>query len=258
MVKKVFQFTGFLFGLFALAGSAWSQSQYTIQLQREANGVNYLTDGKGMTLYYYTYDANGESACNGACVDKWPVFYTPEISVPSPLSEADFAAITRSDGAKETTYRGWPLYYWFQDKNPGDKKGEGVGKVWYVVEAPAYTVMVGTNKSVGNYLTDGNGNTLYYYTKDSPEQSACTGNCIANWPVFAASSIVVPSALKPSDFATITRPDGKPQVTYKGYPLYYFVRDQSRGALAGQGVGGVWYVIDPVKFPPAKAAMGGN
>ncbi len=253
-MKTILRIAVVLAGMTAFVGLAAAQSQYTIQVHRGANGVSYLTDSKGMTLYYFTKDTNGESACTGGCVDKWPIFYAPEVSVPPALNASDFGTITRSDGQKETTYRGWPLYYWFQDKSPGDMKGEGVGKVWYILDVPAYTVMIGTNKDVGNYLVDGNGRTLYYFTRDTMGQSDCNGNCIKNWPAFSASSIVVPSALNASDFATIMRADGTPQVTYKGYPLYYFVRDTNRGDVAGEGVGGVWYVVDPEKFPPQRVS----
>jgi predicted lipoprotein with Yx(FWY)xxD motif len=97
---------------------------------------------------------------------------------------------------------------------------------------------------------DGAGQTLYWYTKDSAGASTCTGNCLKNWPAFTASSFIVPSALNPADFGTITRDDGTPQATYKGFPLYYWVKDLKRGDATGQDVGKVWYVIDPAKFPP--------
>ena len=255
MVKTMVRIAVVLVSITAFVGLAGAQSQYTVQVRRAANGVNYLTDAKGMTLYYYTKDTTGESVCTDGCVDKWPIFYAPNISVPPTLNASDFGTITRSDGRKETTYRGWPLYYWFQDKNPGEMKGEGIGKVWYILDVPAYTVMIGTNKDLGNYLVDGNGNTLYYFTRDTMGRSDCSGNCIENWPAFSVSSFVVPSALNASDFATITRADGKPQVTYKGYPLYYFVRDKKRGDVTGEGVNGVWYVVDPDKFPPANMSM---
>jgi len=101
---------------------------------------------------------------------------------------------------------------------------------------------------VGNYLTDGEGKTLYYFTKDSSGMSACTGNCLKNWPAFTTDSFIVPSALNASDFGTITRDDGTMQATYKGFPLYYFIRDTRRGQITGQAVGKVWYVVDPQKF----------
>jgi predicted lipoprotein with Yx(FWY)xxD motif len=172
------------------------------------------------------------------------------MSVPNPLMSSDFGTITRTDGNKQTTYKGWPLYYWFKDKVAGDMTGEGVAKEWYVLTVPAYTVMIGTTKDLGNFLVDGSGNTLYWFTKDSANTSACSGDCIKAWPAFSADSFAVPSALKAADFGTITRADGAKQSTYKGYPLYYWVKDKMHGDVTGQNVGKVWFVIDPEKFPP--------
>jgi len=236
----------------AAAGFASAQGA-SVQVQTAGDGTRYLTDSKGMTLYYFTLDTDGMSACYGDCEKAWPVFYAKDLTVSSDLSAADFGTTTRKDGKKETTYKGWPLYYWVQDQKPGDMTGENVHGVWFILKVPPYTVMIGTQKPVGNYLTDGDGKTLYYFTKDSSGMSACTGNCIKNWPVFSADSFVVPSTMNASDFATITRDDGTTQVTFKGYPLYYFIKDQKRGQITGQAVGKVWYVVDPAKFAP-----GGN
>ena len=233
--------------LVASAGIAMAQS---VQVKMGSNGVNFLTDDKGMTLYYYTLDTNGQSACYGGCEKAWPVFYAASLSVSDPLMSSDFGTITRTNGSKQSTYKGWPLYYWVQDKKPGDMSGEGVHKAWYVLTVPAYTVMIGTNKAVGNYLVDGSGNTLYWFTKDSANMSACSGDCLKAWPAFSPDSFAVPSALNAADFSTITRTDGAKQAAYKGYPLYYWVKDKMHGELTGQNVGKVWFVIDPEKFPP--------
>jgi len=230
------------------AGMSWAQGT-TIQVRQAPDGTGYLTDASGMTLYYFTKDADGQSACYGGCADAWPVFYEPSVTIPSSLDAQDFGTVTRKDGTKQTTYYGWPLYYWVKDKKPGDMTGEGVGKVWYVIKAPWYSVTVSTNAALGNYLVDENGKTLYWFTKDSPGQSACSGDCLKAWPAFSAESIVVPSALNTADFGTITRADGTSQTTYKGYPLYYWVKDMKRGDVTGQNVGKVWFVIDPAKFP---------
>jgi predicted lipoprotein with Yx(FWY)xxD motif len=181
------------------------------------------------------------------------VFYAATVTVPAGLSAADFGTVTRTDGSKQTTYKGWPLYYWQKDAKAGDMTGEGVGKVWYILKVPAYTVMVSTNATLGNYLVDGSGMALYWYTKDTVGMSACTGTCLKNWPAFSPASLVVPSGLNPADFGTIKRDDGTMQETYKGFPLYYWVKDAKRGDTTGQDVGKVWYVIDPAKFPPAKS-----
>jgi len=234
--------------LAASASFAAAQSN-SIQVKTDPKGVSYLTDDNGTTLYYFTMDTNGQSACYGGCADAWPVFYAASVTVSDPLKASDFDTISRTDGSKQTTYKGWPLYYWAQDKAPGDMTGEGVHKVWYVLKVPAYTVMIATNK-LGNYLVDGTGNTLYWYTKDKVNTSACTGGCIKAWPAFTADSVVVPSALNASDFGTINRTDGTGQVTFKGYPLYYWAKDKMRGDVTGQNMAKVWFVIDPEKFPP--------
>jgi len=93
---------------------------------------------------------------------------------------------------------------------------------------------------------------LYWFTKESVGMSACSGDCLKAWPAFHADSIVVPSTMKASDFGTITRADGTPQTTFRGYPLYYWVKDSKRGDVTGQNVGKVWFVIDPDKFPVGK------
>jgi predicted lipoprotein with Yx(FWY)xxD motif len=221
-----------------------------VQLGTAPGGARYLTDAKGMTLSYHTLDTNGQSACSGPCAERWPVYYAESLSAAAPLSAADFGTITRADGIRQTTCKQWPLYTWYQDKNPGELKGEGVGKIWFILESPHCSVMIGTNKTIGgNYLVDGDGNSLYSFSRDSVGKSACSGDFLKNWPAFAPSALVVPSALNPADIATFNRDDGAKQLTYKGYPLYTLARDKSRGDVAGQGVGNNWYVIDPAKFP---------
>ena len=235
------------------AAAAGAQSKGALQVRAGTGGISFLTDGAGMTLYYYTRDADGQSACSANCLNSWPVFYAENLTLPASLVKADFAVITRADGTKQTTYKGWPLYYFARDASPGDTTGEGVNKVWYIVRVPAYTVMVSTSATLGNYLVDGVGRTLYWYTRDTPGQSVCDGNCIKNWPAFYAATVSAPSAMVATDFATITRADGTRQTTFRGYPLYYWVRDEKRNDATGQDVGKVWYVIDPAAFPPPKS-----
>jgi len=238
-----------LVSAFLLPVASGAQTMDTIGLGQDSSGGNFLVDSKGMTLYYFTNDVAGKSGCNGGCAKAWPAFYAPTIQVSSPLAASDFGTIDRADGSKQTTYMGWPLYYWMNDKKPGDVSGEGVGKVWYTLKVPAYTVMIATDKALGNYLVDGKGMTLYWFAKDSPATSAGTGQKNPYWPAFAPSSFVVPSALNEGDFGTIVRGDGTQQATYKGYPLYYFVKDMKRGDATGQNVRNIWFVIDPDKFP---------
>lgn len=96
----------------------------------------------------------------------------------------------------------------------------------------------------GKILVDGNGMTLYIYTKDSANTSNCSGACSKNWPALAAVLAAnVGAGVDASLLASITRADGTSQATYKGMPLYTFTPDTKAGDLNGQGKGGVWYVI---------------
>lgn len=101
------------------------------------------------------------------------------------------------------------------------------------------------NEKVGKYLADSKGMALYYFTKDESEKSNCSGECLKNWPPFTAEEFEIPSGFDKADFGTIIRKDTKEeQVTYKGYPLYYFVNDKAKGDVNGQGVKDVWYIVN--------------
>jgi predicted lipoprotein with Yx(FWY)xxD motif len=85
-----------------------------------------LTDKEGNALYFFTRDADGSSACAGACVNNWPVFYEELLFIGDDLDENDFGFITRDDGMDQTTYKGWPLYYFINDTEAGQVNGDNV------------------------------------------------------------------------------------------------------------------------------------
>jgi len=119
------------------------------------------------------------------------------------------------------------------------------------VPASEYTVMTASKTDLGTYLVDGSGRTLYYFTKDSANKSTANEAILLAWPIFYTSDLKVSEDLKASDFGSITRDDGKKMSTYKGWPLYYYTPDTQPGDTKGQGVGGVWYVINPATTPAA-------
>jgi predicted lipoprotein with Yx(FWY)xxD motif len=141
------------------------------------------------------------------------------------------------------TYNGWPLYTWKDDKAPGDASGEGVGDSWYSV--PVETVVWSKNDTLGNFLITANGMTVYTFKKDADGVSNCTGDCIKSWPPVTVGEHdrLTAGTDVSGTLATITRDDGKLQVTYNGLPLYYFKDDKAPGDTAGQGVGDSWYVV---------------
>ncbi len=214
---------------------------------------NYIVDSKGNTLYLFTKDVMGDSKCTGGCLNSWPVFYQEKIIVSSGLSSSDFGTITRDDGNKQTTYKGWPLYYFASDVNPGDIKGDGVNKVWFIAR-PDYKVFI-ADKDTMKFIVDANGNTLYNFTKDKPGVSNCQGGCLKIWPVFFGEIIIAPSMMNTSDFGVITNSEGSKQTTYKQMPLYYYVNDTKRGDTNGQGVNNAWYVVGPEAPAPVAAKI---
>lgn len=212
-----------------------------------------LTDSKGMSLYYFVTDipGSGASTCYTAanCTHFWPIFSVDTIVVSRPLAASDFSSITRTDGSKQTAYRGWPLYYFLNDINPGDVKGENVLRAWYVAK-PDDSVMIESTPQLGLFLTDGTGKTLYSFAKDSPTTTACSGTCLEKWPAFDAGTVSAPSVLKPADFSTVQRTDGIKQTAYMNHLLYYFADDTKPGDTKGNGFNNVWWVANVTGFVP--------
>ena len=99
---------------------------------QEIDGKEVLTNAAGMTLYTFDKDVQG-SASN--CYDEgesksatnWPPMFADAGATP----EGDFTIIDRKDGTKIWAYKGWPLYLWIKDMNPGETTGDGVGGVWH-------------------------------------------------------------------------------------------------------------------------------
>lgn len=104
-------------------------------------------------------------------------------------------------------------------------------------------VMVANNQALGQILVDGQGMTLYIYTKDTKDTSACYNTCASNWPPLLAEDLPkVAGNLVASKFGVTTRDDGNQQVTFEGMPLYHWAKDAKPGDATGQEVGGVWFV----------------
>lgn len=230
-----------------LAASAALPSGERIRLHADAKLGTLFTDAQGRTLYYFTKDAADPNSCTGDCLKAWPIYAAQDLQIPATLNAADFGVLARADGTSQTTYKGWPLYYFAKDKAPGDTLGEAVGGVWFVAKSD-YAAMIGTSPTLGNYLTDDAGKTLYYFDKDMSGMSSCEGTCLANWPAYLAAGSAVPTGVNAADWGTITRSDGSKQSAYKGYPLYYFVKDAKHGDTTGQDVGHVWFVVNPATF----------
>lgn len=235
-----------------------------VDIGQDATLGSFLVDSKGMTLYIFTNDTANTSNCSGTCASNWPPLLTSGApAAGTGVNASLLGTITRADGGAQVTYSGMPLYYFAADKAAGDTKGQGVKSVWYVIDATGKQITtttaaagasssagaavdVGQNAALGSFLVDSKGKTLYLYTKDAPNTSNCYGSCASYWPPLLTTGAPVAGAgLTASMLGTTKRTDGTTQVTYNGWPLYYYVSDKAAGDTSGENVQGVWFVITP-------------
>ncbi len=251
-------------------------STVVIKLNTSTTLGQYLVDKDGNALYFFSNDTKGRNSCSGGCATNWPYFYAGALTqdmLGSGLSLADFDTV-HSFGVNQTRYKTWPLYYYAPGgvrEASGMTSGDGVGTVWFVAK-PNYSVMLASGQLVGGdgnsytsayvmgtgstlYFTDAMGLTLYAYAPDSLNKNKFTKADFSNnpsWPIYDTTIIVptvVPSFLDKTLFAT-TNVFGKTQLTYNGWPLYYFGGDSKvRGNTKGitippsKPVGSVWPVM---------------
>jgi predicted lipoprotein with Yx(FWY)xxD motif len=96
-----------------------------------------LVDSSGNTLYLFKADSGTSSACSDGCAIAWPPLRTGGTpAVAGGANSALVGTISRSDGTRQVTYHGHPLYTFVKDKKPGDVNGQGVtafGAAWFAV-----------------------------------------------------------------------------------------------------------------------------
>jgi predicted lipoprotein with Yx(FWY)xxD motif len=115
-----------------------SQTQPTLTLNLGSNATlgDYLVASNGMTLYRFNKDSIGTSTCYAECATEWPPYIVSSAADLSAISMATgtVEAIARTDGSLQVTYNGKPLYFFVDDKVPGDATGQN--KDGFFVVAP--------------------------------------------------------------------------------------------------------------------------
>lgn len=240
-----------------------------VKLSSNVSMGEYLSDADGNALYFFSNDAGGQNTCSGGCAANWPVYHAgalTEDNLGDDLSIDDFGTVTTSGGSSQTTYKGWPLYYYAPGgtrEATGQTTGEGVGGIWFLAKTD-YTVMIANAQLVGmdgknykgdytegdqmvKYFTDDEGRTIYAFKNDKRNDNNWNTGDEAHdstWPIYEKDVESVPSILDKNLFGSINVM-GKDQLTYKGWPLYYFKNDAVRGDNKGVSVPtpGVWPVV---------------
>jgi predicted lipoprotein with Yx(FWY)xxD motif len=86
-------------------------------------------------------------------------------------------------------------------------------------------------------LVGANDMTLYTFDKDAVGVTNCYDKCAENWPPLIADA----GAAADGDFTLVDRTDGSKMWAYKGWPLYFWVKDEKPGDTTGDMVGEVWH-----------------
>ena len=218
-----------------------------------------VTDSKGWTLYRFDEDTPKppKSACTDACATKWPPVPANDAAASTGIESSELGSVTRSDGSKQLTLSGWPVYRYAGDAEPGDTKGQGMGGTWNAL-APdgkpagktasvddSLDLMVNDNAKLGKLLVDDQGMTLYRFNKDSawPMKTGCLSACLDTWKPLKPVDTTKVSGIDPKKLTTFTRPDGSKQQAFDCWLLYSFTGDTKPGDTNGQGKKGQWFAV---------------
>ncbi|MFD5831314.1 hypothetical protein [Lentzea sp. NPDC060358] len=241
-------------GLISLTACTGTPESKPVAQQQQQDGVVALkiaqiedlgpvvTDAGGFTLYRFDGDRPNVSTCDGECAATWP---------PATVAGENFSAegvaaigsIVREDGSRQLTVDGMPQYRFAKDAKPGETKGQGLQGKWFATgesgERTQLTARTGVISGLGAVLTNNAGLTLYRFDGDTaqPPVSTCDGGCAQTWPpVLVEGGQPRVKGVDPKLLGTITRKDGKKQLTVANWPQYTFKNDTRPGEAKGATV----------------------
>ena len=144
----------------ASSASGGSSKGVAVSLAKGTDGT-YLAGASGRALYLWVADSNGKSSCAGSCAKAWPPLLTKSAPVAAHgVQASDLGTITRSDGTKQVTYKGHPLYYFVEDSSSGMTHGQGsdsFGAKWWLV-APSGSAIKAGGSSAAPSSSSSSGN----------------------------------------------------------------------------------------------------
>jgi predicted lipoprotein with Yx(FWY)xxD motif len=123
----------------------------------------FLTDSAGKSLYLFASDTSTKSTCSAACLTAWPALTTTGApTAGTGLTASDLGTITGTNGKKQVTYNGHPLYYFAGDSSAGQTNGQGsnsFGALWWLVTpaGAALTTSGGGTGGAASSSTSGGG-----------------------------------------------------------------------------------------------------
>jgi predicted lipoprotein with Yx(FWY)xxD motif len=129
-------------------------SSGTVIATANSSGGAFLTNSSGRAIYLFLADSTNKSNCSGACASTWPPVTTTGTPTASGSAQSsNLGTITRSDGTKQVTYDGHPLYYFAGDTGAGTDKGQGIdgfGAKWWLVAPSGSSITAAVTLSGGS------------------------------------------------------------------------------------------------------------
>lgn len=113
---------------------------------------------------------------------------------------------------------------------------------------PTGTGIKTMSTSLGTVLVDSQGFVLYWFAKDTPSASNCSGTCASYWPPVIGTPTLASGVMLSGKLGTITRSNGQVQATYMGHPLYTYAADKGPGQAGGNDLnlsGALWWAMTP-------------
>ncbi|MBN2096743.1 hypothetical protein JW752_05130 [Candidatus Peregrinibacteria bacterium] len=106
-----------------------------LRLRTKEEVGSFLTAKNGKTLYVFTSDSPHQSNCYKQCERNWPPYLDGEFELTTEEGITGEISLTeRTDGSQQITYNGQPLYFYINDKNPGDIYGHQINNIWFVAQ----------------------------------------------------------------------------------------------------------------------------
>jgi len=162
-------------GASSLSAAASGGSSSTVVTTVSSSAGTFLATGSGHAVYLWTKDGNGMSACSGACAGAWPPVTTNStVTASGGAKSSDLGTITRSDGTKQVTYDGHPLYFFSGDSGPGMASGQGndgFGAKWWLVSPSGSDVTA----AVASFTKSGSG------TSPAPAATPTSSSAGGGW-----------------------------------------------------------------------------
>lgn len=239
----------------------------TIWSASDSAGVleKFRADKAGFALYIFDNDPVGDAVCydlnDGGCINAWP----PLLADAGAKASAPLSILELSNGEQQWAYKDKPLYFFAGDTQAGETNGDGAGDVWHLAtQVPAIqrgddtgTMLSATgmvyvlNDELEAEQANKDQFTLYTFDNDTANTSNCYGDCAISWPPFLAAEHDVENGT----FTKITRDDGNIQWAWNEHPLYFFASDTEAGQANGDGIGGVWHIIQPDEEEPSTSII---